>query len=511
MLQKILRSEIFIIILLFVGAFAIRSIGIDWGLPGQQFPYSQFNFDEQIELFTTLQLSEGIYQVNLISYQPFFYYFSFLFFFLFFVLGLLTGRFTDLADFQSQYGLDMPQFFIAGRYMMVAVGAVTVVLTYIVGKYMFNKRIGVVAALFLMISFGHTVYSKIFRLDSLLPFVFLLAFFFIIRLREAKPGKLRPYVFAGLVVAAAATTKKTGFAIVVPFLMVPIIEGWVTLKWPLTLRNVDKRFPFGVTVMLAALVALIGPYFVFQRSYRAGTLGAASGLVNDVTRRFKPSIATSNTYALSPYKWSLPWHLSSTLPNELGITIFFMAILGFILMIFDKANRRVILYLAVTLAAFMIPIGVMARAPWRDMLPILPLLAICGGYGFVNMVSIIVRRLSHSGRPRIAKIVAASLLLFIVIPPFVKLVRQQVLTLNTDTRDLAKEWIEENLAPESIIVMEPFGPSILDTSFNESLISSGQGTVESSPDAIHPTYVVSTIEDPARKTFIETEFVERRS
>ncbi len=495
MIRKFLKSELFVILVLFIGAFAIRSIGIDWGLPSQQFPHSQFNQDETAELFGSLQLSEGIYQMGLLSYQPFFYYFSFIFFLLYFLFGLLTGQFTSLADFQLQYGLDLSQFFVVGRFFMVAVGAATVVLTYLVGKTLFGKRVGITAALFLLISFGHTIYSKIFLLDSFLPFMFLLAFFLIIRLKDAKPGKLRPYVLAGLAVAATATTKKTGFAMVVPFLLVPIIEGWVPLKWPPKLSGIDRRYPFGITIMLAALIALIGPYFVFLQAYKASIQSAAQGLVNDVARRFGASIITGNTYALSPYKWSLPWHLVSTLPNEMGITVYAMALLGFVLMAFDKEHRRVIIYLLITLAAFLIPIGVMVRAPWRDMLPVLPLLAISAGYGMVTLAGYLSRRFPEKDRKRSFRIVMTALILLVVIPPFVNLVRQQLLTLNTDTRDLAKEWIENNLPPDSQIAMEPFGPGILDIAYDDEISSSRQQAEESKPLQTMPRYDIEMVVD----------------
>jgi len=345
----------------------IVAIGIDWGVPAQQFPYSQFYQDETAELFGTLQLSEGIYQLGLLGYQPYFYYISFVFFGLYFLLGLLTGQFSSLADFQLQYGLDLPQFFVVGRYFMVAIGALTVVLIYIVGKYKYGKRVGVASALFLMLSFGHVIYSKIFRLDSFLPLILLLAFYLIIRLKDAKPERLRPYILTGIVVAAAATTKKTEFAMVIPFLLVPIVEGWVPLKWPMRLSGVDRRFPFGSTVMLASLVVLIGPYFVYLRAGRASTRETAVGLVSGVATRFSDAVLPANTYALSPYRWSLPWHLTSTLPNELGVTTYALTIVGLALMVIDIVHRRVVIYLLIALAAFLIPIGVMARAPFRDL------------------------------------------------------------------------------------------------------------------------------------------------
>ncbi len=472
--------EVLIIVALFIGAYAIRSIGIDWGLPSQQFPYSQFNQDETAELFGTLQISEGIYQLGLLGYQPFFYYFSFLFFVLYFLFGLATGGFTSLSDFQNQYAFDLAQFFVAGRYFMVAIGALTVVLTYIVGRYMFGRRTGIAAAVFLTLSFGHAVYSKIFRLDSLLPLVFLFAFYLIIRLKDAKSGKLRPYVLTGIAVAAAATTKKTGFALVVPFLLVPVIEGWVPIRWPLKLSGIDKRYPFSVTVFLATLVALIGPYFFFLTVYGASTQEAATSIVTGVGKRFTSAVASSNSFALSPYKWSLPWHLVSTLPNQLGITTFSLALVGLFLMLFDRNRRREVSYLLVTLLAFLLPIGLMARAPWRDMLPVLPLLAICAGYGLVRLIEYLTRHQFSANHPLVSRLGIAILVLLLVLSPFIKLLEQQFLILNTDTRELAKHWIEKNIPADSNIAMEPFGPGIIDNSFRDEIrtsMSAKEGTL----------------------------------
>ncbi|MGB3713344.1 MAG: phospholipid carrier-dependent glycosyltransferase [Candidatus Promineifilaceae bacterium] len=493
MIQELQKSEILVILILFVGAFAIRSIGIDWGLPSQQFPYSQFNQDETAELFGTLQISEGIYQLGLLGYQPFFYYISFLFFAFFFLFGLVTGNFTSLSDFQTQYGFDLAQFFVAGRYFMVAVGATTVVLTYIVGRYMFGRRTGFVAAVFLAISFGHAVYSKIFRLDSLLPLVFLFAFYMIIKLKDAKPGKLRSYILTGIAVAAAATTKKTGFALVVPFLLIPVIEGWVSFRWPPKLTGIDRRYPFSVTVFLATLVALTGPYFVFLSAYRASTQEMATSIVTRTAKRFTSAFSSGNSYALSPYRWSLPWHLTSTLPNELGITTYVLALVGLFLMVFDKNHRREVTYLLITLVAFLLPIGLMARAPWRDMLPILPLLAIGAGYGFVRLIEYLTRRQFAADHRLVSKLLIVILVLLVVLPPFFKLLDQQFLTLNTDTREKAKDWIEKNIPADSNIAMEPFGPGIIDNSFREEIrlrMSAKEGT---SGESSTPAYNISML------------------
>ncbi len=70
------RTDTAIFLGLFFGALLIRLIGIVWGLPGQNLPHSQFVFDETVELYATLLLGKGIYQLTVIRYHPFFYYAS---------------------------------------------------------------------------------------------------------------------------------------------------------------------------------------------------------------------------------------------------------------------------------------------------------------------------------------------------------------------------------------------------------------------------------------------------
>lgn len=494
--------ETLFVIALFLVAFTIRAVGIDWGLPGQQYPHSQFVQDETAELYGALQLSKGVYQMGLLKYQPFFYYLTFATFMLYFLVGLLTGRFSNLADFQAQYGVDLSQFFIAGRLFMAAVGALTVVLTYYVGKYMFGRRAGAVAAVFLSISLGHVVYSKIVRLDSLLPLLFLLAFYLIIRLKEARPGKLRPYVLCGLAVAAAATTKTTGFALVAPLLAVPLVEGWITLRWPPKLSGIDRRYPFSLTVLFAALIALTAPYFVYLSALRAGTRSAAAGVARSVTRRFGTTTAFANSYALSPYRWSLPWHLTSTLPQQLGVPIFVMAIAGLAWMIFDRGRRRVAIYLFITLFAFLLPVGLMVRAPWRDTLPLLPLLAIAAGYGLVSLSDFLVSRFFEHGNRAPSKLVPTVILILVALVPLVTVIRQQKLILKSDTRDIARDWIEENIPAGSHIAIEPFGPGILDTGYREE-IKEASAQYRGLPDL--PSYEISMVVEEVGEALPATE------
>jgi hypothetical protein len=156
----------------------------------------------------------------------------------------------------------------------------------------------------------------------MLPFILLVAVYSIIRLGWAKPGKLRSFIFAGLATGAAATTKITGLSVLIPLIAYPFVEGFRIPRFPYIQPKRDKRFPFALVVFVATIFALTVPFLVFVTqggSDSGSTIQETATAAVDVTQglagRFTSARVSSDTYALSPFPWSLPWHLSSTLPK----------------------------------------------------------------------------------------------------------------------------------------------------------------------------------------------------
>jgi hypothetical protein len=117
------RREILFLLSIFAIALIIRVIGIDWGLPNQDYPYALFEADEPNILYATLLLGKKIFQVTIIRSQPFFYYLSFPIFGLYYLAGLVSGNFESLADFQAQYLIDNGQFLLVGRTYIAIIAA----------------------------------------------------------------------------------------------------------------------------------------------------------------------------------------------------------------------------------------------------------------------------------------------------------------------------------------------------------------------------------------------------
>ena len=435
--------------IIFVLAISIRVIGITWGLPSQHHLYSTFWSDELSVLFASLLLGKGGYYNQILQIYPLFYYISFFFFGLYFLWGQFTGLYPDLGAFQAQYMQDISPFLLAGRFFTLTLAALAVIATYFLGRKLFNRRVGWIASIFLLFSFGHVVYSKVFRLDTALPLVFIISLYLIINLLDAPAEKLRPFVLCALGMTLVTGFKVTGWAYLAPLFLIPFLtDPSFSLKRPFHLPKLDKRFVFLLFVFAATYFTLISPVvpqFISSFQRMAG---------NQLGGGF------SNANGLSPYDHSIVWHTIYVLPRQLGIIIYSLVWLGMILLPFYKNNRKQILLFIITLAAYLLPVGYAARTNWRDMMPILPFFVIIAAFALDQILQSFFKWRKQQPKQQIW--ITAVILAVILIMPIYNIYQQKVFILKTDTRDLAKIWIEENIPAHSNLAIESYGPGVVD-------------------------------------------------
>ncbi|UCG26331.1 MAG: glycosyltransferase family 39 protein, partial [Chloroflexota bacterium] len=325
------------IALMLLLALLIRLVAITWGLPNQAYYHSLFVPDETSELIASLMLGERAYQYPLIRLQPFFYYLTFIYFSLYFFISLATGRVTNWAEYIAWQRQDLAHFILVGRVFMVFLGVLTVYLTFLVARRMFGKRAGLISAAILFLSIGHVTYSRVFRLDSLMPFMTILAFYAFLRMLYGQDERLRWYVLAGFVVAATAATKLTGFALLGPLLLIPFLNPEGKSAWPLRRPVFSRQYVFALFVCLASYIMIAGPSHVIrlQITY-GGDLSQAPRSVLGLAGRFNRAETFRKIGGLSTFDVSLPFHLTSSLPRLLGITSYLSALAGMGFMVFER-------------------------------------------------------------------------------------------------------------------------------------------------------------------------------
>lgn len=450
-MKQAFRSQTFyIFILLFLLAFSIRVIGIRWGVPSQNNPYSAFWADEPGILYATLLLGRGGYLNEILQNYPLFYYISFVVFGLYYVFGRLFDVFSSLGDFQAQYLLNMSQFLMIGRYFTLTVASLTVPATYLVGRRLFGKRIGLLAAVFLLFSFGHVVYAKVFRLDTVLPLIFLISFYLLVRLPDAPPDKLRPYVLAALGMTLVAGTKVTGWSFLAPLALIPFVTDPNVAQRPFRLPKLDRRYIFLLFVFFTTYIAVIAPFLP----------QLADSIQRTVTSQWVER-SYQNAGAMSPYAHSFFWHVSYILPRQMGVTIYPLVWLGLLLLPFERKRRTNVLLLFALLIGYLLPIGYALRTNWRDVLPILPFLSIVAAYAFDWLLAAFFDWINL--RQKRLQVIAGTLILAgLLLIPIYNIYRQKYLILQTDTRQIAKAWIETNLPANSKLAIESYGPGVLD-------------------------------------------------
>lgn len=181
------------------------------------------------------------------------------------------------------------------RLPSAAAGLGTVLLTYAIGKRLYNKWVGLIAAFIVLTSPGLIHVFRIGRLDGPLIFFFWLAFYFALRLKEHP----KFYYFLGASIGAAVMTKgATGLLIPVILFLWWLWDG--QLKQQLRNRHLLQAVGLGVAIIvpwhLAELIrhgnAFWSQFFgfhVWQRIQESLTGNQSSPILNlqgDRTYRF---------------------------------------------------------------------------------------------------------------------------------------------------------------------------------------------------------------------------------
>ena len=179
-------TQIFLLVLIFGGIIRY------WGISNAQ------NTDEYNEVFEALRIASGHLNINRWlkkGYQTFLA----VEYGIYFILGWIVGAFKNPIHFASMIVADMTPLFLIGRATTATLGILSIALTYLIGKRMFNQKVGVISALFFSIIPMHVWVSHLVNTDVPMTFFSLLALIFIWGI--AANGKAYSYALAGFFVA----------------------------------------------------------------------------------------------------------------------------------------------------------------------------------------------------------------------------------------------------------------------------------------------------------------------
>ena len=341
-------------------------------------------------------------------------------------VGLGSGHFRDLPHFAAAVYDQPGLIFIPSRLAMVAIACATIWLSHAIGRRLFGKEVGLLAAALLALNGLHVAWSQVIRTDIHCSLFMLASLFFAVR--AAQDGSLRDFGVAGLFAGFAMATKWPGGSILFA------VGGAAVHCW-----KEDRRATRFVQPMLAAGLATIAGLF----------LGSPYILLDwrQVLSDVGGEVASGHLgHSGHGFLGNLSWYLTRQVAGTMGWIGLLLVVAGLMLMLRDRIARATLLPAAVV---FLVLIAAQQQTWSRWITPVLPMLCIAAAFATVAGV----RWLAAQG-PRRSRRAVALLLPMVVLIPSIAGAAAGARQRADDVRDRASAWAMAHIPPGRTVVVE---------------------------------------------------------
>lgn len=413
------NKEKVILIFILVLAFSLRVWGIGYGLP------NFFVGDEQSIVGGALRMAElktlipafHPKEFQLLYYPPLLSYIYLILLSPLLLLKYLIGGFSNLSEFKDYLVINPAFVWLIARLFIALLGTASVYLVYLLGKKIFKEKIGLLAGLFLAVSFFQIELSHFAR--HWIPACFFTLLLAILAFELWQNEKRKYFVFAGLVGGLAfGITYVTSIAFLLPIFSYFFLTGgkfWQKIK--------NKNFYLMIGIFLAISLIFIALY---PQELLKITVGEDTG-------------ATA-AKSLSGFLASFYYYFLNLLYFEPIILFFSLAGAIFLFL----KNKKILAFLLFYPFIYIILFYFLFHNEVRYTLLIVPFLALIAAY----FVDYLLNKLAKSN------LVEFFIILAILIYPLAIASKINWLLSQKDTRVLVKEWLEKNVAENSKIITD---------------------------------------------------------
>jgi len=434
-------------------ALALRLKGIAYGLP-----YSFVNADETMVVPKAFHAAQG-------HLNPQFFFYPSLYFYLagaLYVLATPVWWVLGHGNFLSQTSFVVHQepYFLLGRLLSVAMGTASVYLVYRLGRDAFGRPAGLIAALLLAVAPLAVAYSHMAVTDMTAVALSLLALVLLLRaarphddgLTAEVPVAARPHtarwLVAGAVAAGLATSTKYNLGmLVLPATVAAVYAcrpeaaarvaagGRAALVW-LRLLVVRLYLPMAAAFVLASpFVVLDAPHFL--RDFRRQS--------QIMDRGWLGFEHTGNGF------W---FNVTPNLTGAIGVVLVVLGAAGLGWALWRRT--RFDLMVAPYVIVYFVYISTWKELADRYLLPIVPLLLLLAARLCVDAVVLLRPRVRRFAIPAVAVVLAVAFIL--PLSSSIAFVRDLS---GTDTREVARDWIQRHVPAGSLLAVENYGPPLV--------------------------------------------------
>jgi len=362
--------------------------------------------------------------------------------------GKALGTFHDRKDFMQAFERNPSVFMLLGRLLTALMSIGTILVLYLIGAKMYDPRVGLLAALFLVFSPVHNKISHYMVPDVPMLFFMMLTFLFIWLIY--KKGLPRYYILAGLFAGLASATKYGGQMLFLPLFLAHLFRQLEdrTVWWKIIFNL--KLISSGL-VFLGAFV-LTSPYMIldFQRFWK------------DFQWQSQHLYQTGH-FGSSTVEPAWIFYLRQGFRENIGLLSQFLIPAGLVLGFIKHKKREIILFSYPLVLFFMVG-GWKAKAV-RYLMPITPFFILIAAAFLVWALAFLWKSSPSDSAPQSRQLRGRALLtgvvvLILLFHPAKSVFRFDTLLSHKDTRTLAEEWISTHIPPDSVIALEMYGPPI---------------------------------------------------
>ncbi|MDW7774288.1 MAG: glycosyltransferase family 39 protein [Desulfobulbaceae bacterium] len=412
--------------LLLVALLALAFLLRIWGI------WNADSSDEYNEVFEALRVASG--QLNFERWiKRFYLYILAVEYGIYYAIGWIFNIFASPADFAVKILRDPFPLFMLGRITSAILGTGSVLLTYFIGKLLYNRTVGLIAALFLCFNVVNIELSHYARVDASLCFVVLAAFYFIARIVTEENRLLTSYIFAGIFSGIAFQNKMQAVILIFPFLYAHATG--------LTWKNI-RQLVFSRLLIFFGLAYLTG-MIIGNPAIVAAPISFIKGLTSWGSAAYTTPINETISSQIGYIAYLHYFY------KELGPLLTLLAVAALGQAIFRFSTRSLLLL------SFIVPFyGLMGATKYMIsysyMIPLMPFLyllmakTLADGFNY----------LSDRSEPATSKALAAATLVLLMVHPVLQTARFEFSMTGKNNRVLAKEWIEENIPYGSKILMD---------------------------------------------------------
>lgn len=408
----------------------LRLRGITWGLPYLYDPDEHFLVDPAVRFVTTGDLNPHsfFYPGSTIMYTLGLAYGAY------WIVGHFAGWFPDLESFGELFSSNPTSFYLMARIIAIAMATLSIPLVYPLTRRMAGKGAALAAAAFVAVSPLHIAYSRVIRTDPLMTTFLLAAMLCAVKAMDRHSGRL--FLLGGAFIGLATATKFPGISgAIIPVMAIGLATAPLAIPWVIRARWLGAAVLGGIVAF-----AVAAPFVItgIREVYWVLVMEGGRGHVSATGGRGLPNYL---------------WYLTGPLRHAMGWPLELMALLGLVVSV--RSGSRPRLLLAGFSLLFLLGIGMSLKRWDRWIVPLMPFVAMLAAIGLERIVQALAW---FRSRPLAQELSVVALGLALVIPSVSDALHRGGTT--SDSRDIAKVWIEGHVPPGSKLAVEQYTPPI---------------------------------------------------